>query len=318
MNLKWNSKIDQYKFKIMKMTSLLVCAAVIGLAPVKLKAQVKVSAKAEFPAFSTEGHRGARGLMPENTIMAMKKAIDLGITTLEMDTHVTKDGEVVVTHDDYLSPAFMLDANGKELPPGDAKKYPVYQMTYAQLKSFDLGSKPYPAFPQQEKIKTFIPRLEELIDSVQLYIAQSGKKQLFYNIETKCGPEGDGVLNPDPETFVKLLMGVLEKKGITPFVVIQSFDKRTLQVLNKKYPEVRTSYLVANTKSFEENMADLGFSPFILSPYYKMVNAELVRKCHDQEIKVIPWTVNSAKEIQELKDLKVDGIISDYPNLLVP
>lgn len=302
----------------MKITSLLLCAAMTGLAPVKLMAQVKVSPAAKFPAFSMEGHRGARGLMPENTIIAMKKAIDLGITTLEMDTHITKDGAVVVTHDDYLSPAFMLDPNGKDLLPDDAKKYPVYQMTYAELKGFDLGSKYYPAFPQQEKIKTYIPRLEELIDSVQLYLKEKGKKQMFYNIETKCTAEGDGVLNPDPETFVKLLMEVIEKKGITPFVVIQSFDKRTLQVLNKKYPGVRTSYLVANRKSFEENMADLGFSPFILSPVYQMVNAELVKKCHDQGIKVIPWTVNSAAEIQNLKNLKVDGIISDYPNLLIP
>lgn len=302
----------------MKVNCLLIALAVFGFSSDRLMAQVKASSNAEFPAFSTEGHRGARGLMPENTVLAMKKAIDLGVTTLEMDTHVTKDAEVVVTHDDYLSPAFMLDAQGKELLPADARKYPVYQMTYSQLKSFDLGSKYYPAFPQQEKIKTFIPRLEELIDSVQHYLATTGKKQMFYNIETKCGPEGDGVLNPDPETFVKLLMDVIGKKGITPFVVIQSFDKRTLKVLNEKYPEVRTSYLVANKKSFEENIADLGFSPFILSPAYKMVNAELVQKCHDQGIKVIPWTVNSAAEIQALKDLKVDGIISDYPNLLVP
>lgn len=301
----------------MKITPLLVCAVMIGWAPVKLMAQVKVSPAAKFPDFSTEGHRGARGLMPENTIIAMKKAIDLGITTLEMDTHLSKDGAVVVTHDDYLSPAFMLDPNGKDLLPDDAKKYPVYQMTYAELKGFDLGSKYYPAFPQQEKIKTYIPRLEELIDSVQLYLKEKGKKQMFYNIETKCAPEGDGVLNPDPETFVKQLMAVIEQKGITPFVVIQSFDKRTLQVLNKKYPGVRTSYLVANRKTFEENIADLGFSPFILSPVYQMVNAELVKKCHDQGIKVIPWTVNSAADIQKLKDLKVDGIISDYPNLLI-
>lgn len=272
---------------------------------------------AQFPSFSTEGHRGGRGLMPENTIPAMHHAIDLGVTTLEMDTHITKDREVVVTHDDYLSPAFMLDTEGKEIPKGDAKKYVVFQMNYASLKQFDLGSKYYEAFPQQKKMKSYIPRLGELIDSVQQYLKQTGKKQVFYNIETKCSPDGDGVLNPDPETFVKLLMEVIEKKGISSFVVIQSFDKRTLQVLNKKYPQMKTSYLVANKKSFEENIADLGFKPFILSPIYQMVNADLVKKCHDQQIKVIPWTVNTAKEIAELKALNVDGIISDYPDLLV-
>jgi glycerophosphoryl diester phosphodiesterase len=272
---------------------------------------------AQFPAFSNEGHRGGRGLMPENTIPAMQYAIDLGMTTLEMDTHITKDQEVVVTHDDYLSPAFMLDPQGQEIPKSDARKYAVFQMDYAALKQFDLGSKYYDAFPQQKKMKSYIPRLGELIEAVQQYLKKTGKKQVFYNIETKCSPEGDGFLNPDPETFVKLLMEVIEKKGIQPFVVIQSFDKRTLQVLHKKYPKVKTSYLVANKKSFEENIADLGFKPFILSPMYQMVNAELVKKCHEQQIKVIPWTVNTPKEITELKALNVDGIISDYPDLLV-
>lgn len=300
----------------MKNTTFLLCIAAIGLSSCKT-IQQPMTTTAQFPAFSNEGHRGGRGLMPENTIPAMQYAIDLGMTTLEMDTHITKDQEVVVTHDDYLSPAFMLDPQGQEIPKSDARKYAVFQMDYAALKQFDLGSKYYDAFPQQKKMKSYIPRLGELIEAVQQYLKKTGKKQVFYNIETKCSPEGDGFLNPDPETFVKLLMEVIEKKGIQPFVVIQSFDKRTLQVLHKKYPKVKTSYLVANKKSFEENIADLGFKPFILSPMYQMVNAELVKKCHEQQIKVIPWTVNTPKEITELKALNVDGIISDYPDLLV-
>ncbi|MDR6784204.1 glycerophosphoryl diester phosphodiesterase [Pedobacter africanus] len=271
--------------------------------------------KAEFPAFSTEGHRGGRGLMPENTIIAMKHAIDLGITTLEMDTHISKDGKVVVTHDDYLSPAFMLTPDGKEIPKSDAKKYPVYQMDYSQLKTFDLGTKAHAGFPQQKKIKTYIPLLSELIDEVQLY--SKGKKQMFYNIETKCSAKGDGIVNPAPEQFVKLLMEVIEAKGISPYVVIQSFDKRTLQILHKKFPQIRTSFLIDNKKSLQENLDDLGFKPFILSPAYKMVNADLVKQCHEKQIRVIPWTVNTKEEIAAIKALKVDGIISDYPDLLL-
>jgi glycerophosphoryl diester phosphodiesterase len=296
----------------------IICVAItalLSLSACKTMQNSNSTAKAEFPAFSTEGHRGGRGLMPENTIIAMKHAIDLGITTLEMDTHITKDGKVVVTHDDYLSPAFMLTPEGKEIPKEDAKKYPVYQMDYSLLKQFDLGTKPHPGFPEQKKVKTYIPLLADLIDEVQLY--SKGKKQLFYNIETKCSAKGDGIVNPGPEEFVKLLMDVIGKKGITPYVVIQSFDKRTLQVLNKKYPEVKTSYLVDNKKTLEQNLDDLGFNPFILSPAYKMVNADLVKKCHDKRIKVIPWTVNTKEEIAGMKQLSVDGIISDYPNLLV-
>jgi glycerophosphoryl diester phosphodiesterase len=288
--------------------------ALLGLSACKTMNKTNLPADAKFPEFSTEGHRGGRGLMPENTIIAMKNAVDIGITTLEMDTHITGDGEVVVTHDDYLSPGFMLSPEGKEIPAADSKKYAVYQMDYSVLKTFDLGSKPLAGFPEQKKIKTYIPRLAELIDSVQIYT--KGKKQMFYNIETKCSPKGDGVTNPDPETFVKLLMDVIEKKGITPFVVIQSFDKRTLQVLHKKYPNVRTSFLVSNQKTVEENLSDLGFDPFILSTEYKMVSEELVRKCHARNVKVIPWTPNTKADIDRMKALKVDGIISDYPNLL--
>jgi glycerophosphoryl diester phosphodiesterase len=289
--------------------------ALVGLSACKTMRKTNPAATAKFPVFSTEGHRGGRGLMPENTIIAMKNAVDIGVTTLEMDTHITKDGEVVVTHDDYLSPGFMLTPEGKEIPAADSKKYAVYQTDYSLLKTFDIGTKPLAGFPDQKKIKTYIPRLADLIDSVQVYTRD--KKQMFYNIETKCSPKGDGITNPDPETFVRLLMDVIEKKGISPFVVIQSFDKRTLQILHKKYPNVRTSFLVNNQKTVEENLSDLGFDPFILSTEYKMVNEQLVRKCHERNVKVIPWTPNTKEDIDRLKSLKVDGIISDYPNLLV-
>jgi len=299
----------------MKNVICVAALALLGLSGCKTMQKSNPVAKVEFPAFSSEAHRGGRGLMPENSIIAMRNAIDLGITTLEMDTHITKDGKVVVTHDDYLSPSFMLTPEGKEIPKSDAKKYPVFQMDYSLLKQFDLGTKVNPDFPQQQKIKTYIPLLADLIDDVQQY--SKGKKQMFYNIETKCSEKGDGIVNPGPEEFVKLLMDVIEKKGIAPYVVIQSFDKRTLQVLHKKYPQVRTSYLVSNKKTLEQNLEDLGFNPFILSPAYKMVDADMVKKCHDRSIKVIPWTVNTKEEILALKQLNVDGIISDYTNLLV-
>lgn len=273
--------------------------------------------QAPFPSFSAEAHRGGRGLMPENTIIAMLDAMNYGnITTLEMDTHITKDNQVVVTHDDYLSPGFMLTPEGKNIPSADSKKYAVFQMDYADLKKFDIGSKINKGFPQQKKIKTYIPLLSELIDSVQHEIKRTGKKQYFYNIETKCGPNGDGVVNPEPEVFVKLLMDVIQDKNITPYVVIQSFDKRTIQIINKKYPKVKTSYLISNKKSYDENIAELGYKPFIYSPEWKLVTQELISKAHADGVKVIPWTPNTKEDIEHLKALKVDGIITDYPSLL--
>lgn len=270
-----------------------------------------------FPKFDTEAHRGGRGLMPENTIPAMLNALDLGVTTLEMDTHITADGKVILSHDDAFNPLFALTPDGKEMSKEEAHKYALLKMNYADITKFDVGSKPYSKFPEQKKMKVHIPLLESVIDSVQQYLKVKGKAQVFYNIETKSKPEGDNIYNPGPEQFVKLLMEVIERKKITPYVIIQSFDKRTIQVLNKKYPQVKTSYLVDNKKTVDEHLAELGYKPFIYSPAYKLVTAEMVQQCHAKGLKIVPWTVNTTEEIAALKALGVDGIISDYPNLLV-
>lgn len=280
------------------------------------KTQNLVNQKASFPAFSSEAHRGGRGLMPENTIPAMKWAIDLGVSTLEMDAHISKDGQVFLAHDHYVNPSFTLDPNGQEIPEKDNKKYPFYQMDYDLIKKYDVGSKVNSKYPEQKKFKTYMPLLSELIDSVQNHIQQSGKKQVFYNIETKSVADGDDKLHPNPEKFVDLLVKVLESKKIIPYVVIQSFDIRTLQVLNKKYPHIKTSFLIENKKSLEENLQILGFKPFIVSPNLKLLTPEYLKKCQDQGIKVIVWTVNTKEEINKFKAMGVDGIISDYPNLL--
>ena len=287
-----------------------------GISACSVNKNTKVN-QTEFPSFSAEAHRGGRGLVPENTILAMKDAMSYpAVTTLEMDTHITKDGKVVVIHDDYLSPGFMLTPEGKEIPASDAKKYNVFKMDYNQLKTFDIGTKFHKDFPQQKKVKTYLPLLADLIDSVQNDIKAKNRKQYFYNIETKCSAKGDGVTNPTPDVFVKLLMDVIKSKKIEQYVVIQSFDKRTIQIINKEYPNIKTSFLVSNKKTYEENIADLGYKPFILSPAYKMVNAEMMKKAHADGVKVVPWTVNTAEEIAALKALGVDGIISDYTNLL--
>jgi len=296
----------------MKISKFLVLICTTSMA---LQADAQI---VKFPSFSAEAHRGGRGLWPENTIIAMQNAMKIdGITTLEMDTHITKDGKVVVTHDYYLSPGFMLTPDGKEIPVSDAKKYPIFQMDYKTLKAFDLGTKPLVGFPRQQKIKTHIPLLEDLIDAVQRDIKVNKRKQFFYNIETKCDAPGDGITNPEPAVFVKKLMDIIEKKKITPYVVIQSFDKRTIQIIHEKYPNVRTSFLVANKKTYEENISDLGYKPFILSPVWQMVNEELIRKAHADGVKVIPWTANKIEDMNALRALGVDGIISDYPDLLV-
>ncbi|WP_250429982.1 glycerophosphodiester phosphodiesterase family protein [Pontibacter ruber] len=269
----------------------------------------------QLPTFDTEGHRGARGLLPENTIPAMIKALELGVTTLEMDTHITKDGQVILSHDPYINREHELLPNGHEITVKDKKKYVLYQLDYDKVKAFDAGSKQHPKFPDQQTLATYKPLLSEVIDSVQAYIKKHQLPQVFYNIETKTKPSTDGKYHPEPKQFIKLLMDVLEEKEIRQWVIIQSFDVRTLQVLHDKYPHMRTSLLVENLKGLERNLQSLGFNPDIYSPYYKLVIPKLIENCHCLGIKVIPWTVNNLEEMKQLKAAGVDGLISDYPNL---
>jgi glycerophosphoryl diester phosphodiesterase len=281
------------------------------------KKPVEMNYNPEFPTFSYEGHRGARGLYPENSIGAMKVAIDLPkVTTLEMDCHITKDKKVVVYHDDYLNPKFVTYTNGKELSGKDNKGL-IYNYTYKQLSDFDLGLKGNVDFPQQEKKSTSIALLADLIDESEAYAKEKRQKPMFYNIETKSSEDKDHKAHPAPQEFSDLVLEVIIEKNIAPRTVIQSFDKRTIQYINKAYPQIKTSYLIdaKNKKTIKELVDELGFKPFIISPNYKLVTPQFVKDAHDMGIKVIPWTVNSKNEISALEALKVDGIISDYPNL---
>jgi len=303
----------------MKLRSILFCTLTFGVALTACKSMKQSGVKTadSFPQFSYEGHRGARGLYPENSIIAMKAAIDLPhVTTLEMDCHITKDKRVVVYHDHYLNPKFVTQADGKEIP-ADKKDMYIYNYTYPELQKFDIGSKFYAEFPDQKKVKTEISLLSTLIDSAESYAAQKRNSPMYYNIETKSKAGADGKFHPGPQEFVDLLLAVVTSKGIAPRTVIQSFDKRTIQYIHKAYPQIKTSYLIdaKNTQSAEEIVQELGFTPFIISPNYNLVTQEFVKDFHKHQMKVIPWTVNDALQIKQLKQFKVDGIISDYPNL---
>lgn len=270
-----------------------------------------------FPEFSYEGHRGARGLYPENSIGAMKKAIDIDkVTTLEMDCHITKDKKVVVYHDHFLNDVFVQNMNGSPLSNQD-KNNLIYNYTYDELKKFDIGSKTNTFFPEQENVKTEISLLSDLIDAAEKYAAEKRKTPMFYNIETKSSKGKDHEYHPRPDEFSDLILSIVFEKGIAERTVIQSFDKRTIQYIHKIYPQIKTSYLISakNEKTVEELVEDLGYTPFIISPNYNIVTKDFVNDAHKLGIKVVPWTVNTKEEIEAIIETGVDGIISDYPNL---
>lgn len=273
--------------------------------------------KNTFPTFYKEGHRGARGLMPENTISSMKKAVDDGANILEVDIQISRDKQVMVAHDAHINRQISLMPDGSEIQAEDATKYILHQMDYADIRKFDVGSKYYGEFPQQKKIREYIPLLGELIDSVEQYTAGKGLPPVIYNIEIKARPDQDGFYQPIPSASIAMVMDVVTKAGIDNRFYIQSFDIRQIQEVRKSYPHVVTGFLTSNKEmSFEDNIKYIGFDPEIYSPQYKLATPALIEKCHARGMKFVPWTVNTPDEIQALKKMGVDGIITDYPNLL--
>ena len=279
-------------------------------------AQINKSMSKQF-TFDYQAHRGGRGLMPENTIAAMLSVMDNEkVTTLEMDLAITKDKQVVVSHDPILNPLITTQPDGTFIKADAINQNIIYQMDYAHLKKFDVGLKPHPGFPSQKKLAVFIPTLASLIDSVEIKTISTGRK-MNYNIEIKSIEGKDAIEHPGPEEFVELVVSIITQKNIVDRTSIQSFDVRPLRVLHEKYPFIKTSYLVfgPDVVQVEKQIALLGFQPTIYSPEYKFVNKAMIDYCHQKNMLVIPWTVNTKNEINALIELQVDGIITDYPNL---
>ncbi|MCY1517896.1 Glycerophosphodiester phosphodiesterase [compost metagenome] len=265
--------------------------------------------------FDVQGKAGSRGIMPENTIAGMIKALELGATTLEMDAVITGDKQVILSQEPYFNHEISLTPDGKPILFKDEKKHNIYKMTYAEIRKYDVGSKPHPRFPGQQKFKAHKPLLSETIDSVEQFVKQNRLPKPDYSIEARIIRNGDE-FQPDPATHVDLIMQVVKQKKLEKRVIIQSFDMRALRYVHEKYPHIRTSLLIDEKEDLENNLAELGFRPTIYSPYSILVGKSLVDKCHALGIKIIPWTVNSTKDIQYFMNLGVDGIITDYPNVM--
>jgi glycerophosphoryl diester phosphodiesterase len=267
--------------------------------------------------FDKQGHRGCRGLMPENTIPAMLHALDLGVTTLEMDIVFTKDSVAILSHEPFFNHEITSKPDGTFIDEKAERNYNIFRMTFAETQQYDVGLKPHPRFLQQQKIAVHKPSLEALFDSVKAYMVNSKRPFPFFNIETKTMPATDNIYHPAPAVFVDILMKVILQKEMESYVIIQSFDVRTLQYLHQKYPAIATALLIEDfdKRSVGEHIEELGFMPKIYSPHYTLVTKDLLNGLHSHHTKVIPWTVNERSKIEELWYLGVDGIISDYPTL---
>ena len=265
--------------------------------------------------FDIEAHRGGRGLMPENTIPAFLNAVHMGVNTLELDIVMTKDSQLVVSHDPYISAEICSKPDGSPVTDAEEKNLKIFDMTYAEVKKYDCGSRGNSRFPDQKKMSVHKPLLSEVIDAVESYIKEHSLPAVRYNIETKSTEKGDNVLNPEPPAFIKLFYAVIKAKGVTDKCILQSFDMRTLQEMHKLDPTLATALLVEKTTDdLETNLKNLHFNPTIYSPNYLLVTKKMIDKCHALGIKVLPWSVNEIAKMTALKNDGVDGIITDYPD----
>lgn len=263
--------------------------------------------------FDLQGHRGARGLYPENSIEGFLAAVELQVNTLEMDAVITKDKKVVVSHEPWISSTICWGLNDK--PVAEGKTLNIYKMTYDEVSNFNCGSQAHPDFPLQAKMSTFKPLLSEVVTEVEASVAALEVEPVNYNIEIKSTPEGDNVYHPEPKEFCELVLEQLKAGGIKERTTIQSFDVRALQAMKQLDSSIPVALLISETDGFEKDLEKLGFTPEIYSPNYHLVNQNLIRSCHQNGIKIIPWTVNEEEDMVQLLELGVDGIITDYPDI---
>lgn len=257
-------------------------------------------------AFDWQGHRGARGLYPENTIGAMKEALKYpAITTLELDVVVSKDGEVVVSHEPWMGEEFCLNPQGKTVKE---KEVNLYKLTYAEISKYDCGSKKHPRFPEQKRVKETKPKLAELLKALK----SSGKN---FSIEIKSTVEGEKTgYQPDYKAFTDKVLTVIKKNISLDKVMLQCFDWRVLEYVHKKEPTLRLVALREEPYDAKTILNSLSFRPTIFAPDYQLLKAEDIKEFKKMGVLVIPWTVSTKDEMIKLIKMGVDGIITDYPN----
>lgn len=267
----------------------------------------------EENSFEIIGNKGCRGLMPENTIPAFIEAIKSGATQIQLDIVVSGDGKLVVSSRHCFDPSLTLTLDGNLI--NSKVSHNIYEMTYEEVKKYDCGTRINPLFPYQKSLQATKPLLAEVINRTEKFTVWNNKKPVYYNIEIKSGPDGDNLYHPIPEEFVLKLYDLLKMKNVFRRCIIQSFDVRPLRLFKRINNDTRISLLVKNNNTLEENINTLGFKPDIYSPWFALVDRALIKEVHYNEMRIIPWTVNEILDINALKQMGADGIITDYPDI---
>ena len=257
------------------------------------------------------GHRGYKGLLPENTIAGFLQAMELGVNAIELDVVVTKENQLLVSHEPYMSSHLCLQPNGKSISKEDELQFNIYEMTYEQIQLFDCGSIKQANFTEQKLGQHSKPLLKEVLHAVM----NKRKKTPAFNIEIKSERQWYGEYQPDLSDYAKIIFNEMKPltKNKVPFM-IQSFDPAILNKLYSLAPEWRYGLLIEGDVSIQKFLNRLIFKPSFINPDHQLITKELIEEIHFEGLQILAWTVNDKERGEKLIELGVDGLISDYPH----
>jgi glycerophosphoryl diester phosphodiesterase len=279
--------------------------------PFQFLAALALAQSLSAQAFDLQGHRGARGTAPENTLPGFAAALAVGVDTLEMDVGVTRDGVVVVHHDRRLNPDIARGPDGRWV---DAPAPLLHDLDFRELQRYDVGRlRPGSAYaarlPEQQPADgTRIPRLADVFALAR----KAGNEAVRFNIETKISPAAPAETLP-PEAFAHALIAAIRAAHMEARCSVQSFDWRTLHVVEREAPEIATVYLTGRRRGGSQPKAVREAGGRIWSPSFEELDSAAMIEARALELKVIPWVVDEPGYVERFLDLGVDGLITDYP-----
>ncbi|MBD2713499.1 hypothetical protein KBK19_00455 [Microvirga sp. STR05] len=263
------------------------------------------------------GHRGCRGLYPENTLPGFLHAVQLGVDVLELDVVLSADGQVVVSHEPWMNAAICLDPLGARIPVALQQNHNLYRLPYAAIRRYDCGQLRHPDFPEQRLLPAFKPLLRQVVEAIDAFALRLGRAPVRFSVEVKSEPAGDGLFHPAPAAYVDVVLAELRALGLLSRSTLLCFDVRILQECRRQFPALTLCLLVEDELPLAEHIQTLGFSPEVYGPRYDLVTPELMAETSHRGIQVVPWTVNKQCVMQSLCALGVRGITTDYPDRLL-
>lgn len=273
-----------------------------------------------FARPEVHGHRGCRGLLPENTLPAFQCALELGVDALELDVVVSQDGQLVVSHEPWLAAKLGCGPQGERITPAHERQCNLYQLPYATIARCMVGEWPHPDFPTQQPLPGHRPLLREVLHQAENWCQQHGRPAVRYSVEIKSSPAGDDLFHPAPAEFVRLALAELRASGVLARTTLLSFDPRVLQAARQAQPDLALCLLLEDyLPPVPELFAGLGFVPATLGPDFQLLSAatvQAIRVAHP-DLRLVPWTVNSPADLRLVRSWGVDGITTDYPDRLL-